>query len=108
MCITTIANLQRKTVKDGTPRYFFSRDREIVPFLEMYWESITTLARKQTTAWYTTIHKTLQTHPHIFASQDNGADIMYSLVEQDLLTIKPNYDALKLGQKDDGKSNATR
>lgn len=55
MCITTIANLQWKAVKDGNPRHFFSKDREIIPFIEAYWESITTLARKPTTGWYATI-----------------------------------------------------
>jgi hypothetical protein len=95
--------LQRKTVKDGNPRYFFSKDKEIIPFIEAYWESITTLARKQTTGWYSTIQKTLQTHANIFASQDNNGDLMFGLIEKDLETIKPNYDALKVNQKEDGK-----
>lgn len=103
MCITTIANLQRKTVKDGNPRLLFSKDKEIIPFIESYWESITTLARKQTTGWYATIQKTLQSHPTIFTCQENGGDLLFGLVEPELETIKPNYEALKLSQKDEGE-----
>lgn len=103
MCITTIANLQRKTVKDGAPRYFFSKEKEIIPFIDAYWESITTLARKQTTGWYSTIQKTLQSHTTIFASKDNGGDLMFGLVENDLETIKPDYTSLKTNQKEDGE-----
>jgi Set1/Ash2 histone methyltransferase complex subunit ASH2 len=103
MCITAIANLQRKTVKDGAPRYLFSKDREIIPFIEAYWESITTLARKQTNAWYSTIQKTLQTNN--FTSQDNAGDLMFGLVDQNLENIKPNYDKLS---KDDGEFRARR
>lgn len=106
MCVTTIANLQRKTVKDGNPRYLFSKDKEIIPFIDSYWESITTLARKQTTGWYGTIQKTLQTHTNIFLCHDNSGDLLFGLVEKDLETIKPNYDALKINQKDDGEWNS--
>jgi Set1/Ash2 histone methyltransferase complex subunit ASH2 len=105
MCITAIANLQRKTVKDGNPRYLFSKDREIIPFIEAYWESITTLARKQTNAWYSTILKTLQTHTNIFTTQDNAGDLLFGLVDQDLEKIKPNYDKLS---KEDGEFRARR
>lgn len=95
MCVTTIANLQRKTMKDGAPRYFFSRDKEIIPFIEAYWESITTSSRKTTNGWFTTIHKTLQSNPNIFVSQDNGGDLLYSLVEKDLEMIKPKYEKVQ-------------
>lgn len=103
MCITTIANLQRKTVKDGSPRFFFSKEKEIVPFIESYWESMTTMARKQTTGWHGTILKTLQAHSNIFTSQDNAGDLMFGLVDRDLETIKPSYENLKLNQKEDGE-----
>lgn len=100
MCVTALANLQRKTVKDGNPRFLFSKDREIIPFIEAYWESITTQARKQTTGWYSTILKTLQSHTNIFTSQDVAGDLMFGLIDKDLESIKPNYD--KPG-KDDGE-----
>lgn len=102
MCITTIANLQRKTEKDGSPRNFFSV-KEIIGFMEMYWESITTLARKQTNTWHSTIVKTLQTHQSLFLAQDNlQGEFHYGLSDADLTTIKPQYE--KFGnQKDEGE-----
>jgi Set1/Ash2 histone methyltransferase complex subunit ASH2 len=103
MCITTIANLQRKTVKDGNPRLFFSKEKEIIPFIESYWESMTTMARKQTTGWYGTILKTLQSHPNTFTYQDNAGDLMFGLVDKELETIKPSYENLKINQKEDGE-----
>ena len=103
MCITTIANLQRTSIKTGNPCYFFSKDQSIIPFIETYWESITTLARKQTTGWYSTIHKTLQAHSNIFACQDVNGDLQFGLIEKSLETIKPNYETLKANQKDDGE-----
>lgn len=103
MCITAIANLQRKTVKDGSARYFFNKDKEIIPFLEAYWESMTTLARKQTTGWHGTVQKTLQAHANIFTYQENGGDLLFGLIDNDLETIKPNYDSLKSNQKEDGE-----
>lgn len=106
MCITTLANLQRKTVKDGNPRFLFSKDREIIPFIESYWESITTQARKQTTAWYSTILKTLQTHSNIFTSQDINSELLFGLIETDLETIKPNYE--KLAASNEGEFRARR
>lgn len=103
MCITTIANLQRKTMKDGNPRYLFSKDKEIIPFIEAYWESITTLARKQTTGWYSTILKSLQSLPTVFTSLDSNGELMFGLIEKDLETIKPSYDSQKVNQKEDGE-----
>jgi Set1/Ash2 histone methyltransferase complex subunit ASH2 len=103
MCITTIANLQRKTQKDGTPKFMFSKDAEIIPFMESYWESITTLARKPTTTWHSSILKTLQSHPQLFVSQDNGGDILFGLVNSDLEAIKPSYETTKLNQNNDGE-----
>lgn len=103
MCITTIANLQRKTEKDGTPRYFFNI-KEIIQFMEMYWESITTLARKQTNTWHATILKTLQTHQNHFLTQDLGNGDIYGLIDSDLTNIKPQYEKIA-AQKDEGKQN---
>jgi hypothetical protein len=66
-------------------------------------ESITTVARKQTNSWHITISKTLQTHQNLFLSQDNGGDLVFGLADNDLTNIKPSYEALKVGQKDESK-----
>lgn len=103
MCVTTIANLQRTSMKEGNPSYLFSKDHAIIPFIERYWESITTLARKQTTGWYASIQKTLQSSPNIFVSQEINGDIHFGLIQTDLEAIKPNYEALKINQKEEGE-----
>lgn len=103
MCITTIANLQRKTQKDGSSRFLFSKDSEIIPFIETYWESITTLSRKQTTTWHQSILKTLQSHPQIFSFKEDNGDLMFGLLNTDLEAIKPAYETLKLSQNNDGE-----
>ena len=96
MCVTAISNLQRKAIKDGNPRISFSH-KEIVPFIDLYWESITTLPRKQTNTWYASIQKTLSNHGNIFSFEDNGTDQLFGLVNNDLTLIKPNYEALIKG-----------
>lgn len=105
MCITTIANLQWKAAKDGNPRHLFSKDKEIIPFIELYWESITTSARKPTTGWHASIQKALQSNPNLFTEHHSpiGADLMFSLVEKNLENIKPSYESLKTNQRDDGE-----
>jgi len=59
MCITTIANLMQNSTKEGTSRQYFSRDREIVPYVDSHWEYLTTMPRRVTQSWHSTIHKTL-------------------------------------------------
>jgi Set1/Ash2 histone methyltransferase complex subunit ASH2 len=46
MCITAIANLQQDSVKDSKNRAIFSKDREIIPYIEQYWEAMTTMPRR--------------------------------------------------------------
>lgn len=101
ICITALANLQRKTEKNGSPKYLFNKD-EIISFVDMYWESITTIGRKQTNSWHFNIIKTLQAHSNLFISQDCDGETLYGLVESDLTTIRPHYDSAKFGNKDEG------
>lgn len=67
MCITTIANLMQNSTKEGTSRQYFSRDREIVPYVDSHWEYLTTMPRRVTQSWHSTIHKTLMKEKGIFA-----------------------------------------
>lgn len=59
MCITAIANLMQNSIKEGSSRQYFSRDREIVPYIDSHWEYMTSLPRRVTQSWHATIHKTL-------------------------------------------------
>lgn len=94
MCVTTIANLQHAAKKEGKPRSLFSKDKEIVPFIEQYWESMTTMPRRITQSWYATVQKTLLKDVNAVFSYDENIEDgqMYGLINVDLTHIKPNYD----------------
>lgn len=51
MCITAIANLQQESAKDGKNKTIFSKDRAIIPYIDQYWEAMTTMPRR-----YFTLH----------------------------------------------------
>lgn len=55
MCITALGNLKQATVKEGNPRTLFSKDKEIVPFIDSHWEGMTTMARRVTQSWHSTV-----------------------------------------------------
>jgi Set1/Ash2 histone methyltransferase complex subunit ASH2 len=59
MCITTIANLMQASTKEGSMKQYFSRDREIVPYIDSHWEYMTTMPRRVTQSWHATVQKTL-------------------------------------------------
>lgn len=90
MCITAIGNMQQASVKDGNVRYTFSRDKEIIPYIDQYWDSITTMPRRVTQSWYSTVQRALLKDVQVlftFEETENGP--MFGLMSQDLTTIKP-------------------
>nr|CAH7765623.1 unnamed protein product [Callosobruchus chinensis] len=99
MCITAIANLQQTSSKEGTNKTMFSKDKEIIPYLEYHWEALTTTSRRVTTSWHVTVTKALIKDIHIlFVFEDHPSDgHMYGLINSDLTHIKPNYEAMIKG-----------
>lgn len=55
MCVTAIANLTQASVKEGRPRMKFSKDRDIIPFIDSHWEGMTTTPRRVTQSWHSTV-----------------------------------------------------
>lgn len=51
MCVTAIANLQQQHQKKGKLKYLFDKDGDIIPYMEQYWESMTTMPRRVTQSW---------------------------------------------------------
>lgn len=51
MCVTAIANLQQQAQKKGKVKSLFDKDVEIIPYMEQYWESMTTMPRRVTQSW---------------------------------------------------------
>lgn len=55
MCVTAIANLSQLAQKDPEQRMLFHKDRDIIPFIECHWESMTTMSRRVTQSWHGTV-----------------------------------------------------
>lgn len=55
MCITAISNLMQTSVKEGNPRLSFSKEKEIIPFIEAHWDGMTTTPRRVTQSWHMTV-----------------------------------------------------
>lgn len=51
MCVTAIANLQQQAQKKGKVKSLFDKDVEIIPYMEQYWDSMTTMPRRVTQSW---------------------------------------------------------
>lgn len=51
MCVTAIANMQQTAQKKGKVKYLFNKDDEIIPYMEQYWEAMTTMPRRVTQSW---------------------------------------------------------
>ncbi|GJQ74715.1 putative zinc ion binding protein [Trypoxylus dichotomus] len=99
MCVTAVANLQQTSVKEGTNRLMFSKDKEIIPYIEYHWEALTTTSRRVTQSWHATVHKALVKDMHtLFMYEEHSVEgLMYGLVCSDLTQIKPNYEAMIKG-----------
>lgn len=99
MCVTAIANLQQSSFKEGTGRTMFSKDKEIIPYIEYHWEALTTTSRRVTQSWHSTVYRALVKEIHIlFVFEESAVDgQMYGLLCSDLTQIKPNYEAMIKG-----------
>lgn len=99
MCVTAIANLQQSSLKDGSNRSLFSKDKEIIPYIEYHWEALTTTSRRVTQSWHATVYKALHKDLHtVFAAEENQIEgHIYGLTSTDLTQIKPNYEAMIRG-----------
>jgi Set1/Ash2 histone methyltransferase complex subunit ASH2 len=55
MCLTVMANLTQGCVKDGSNKQLFSKDKDLIPYLEMHWDALTTTTRRVTSSWHSTV-----------------------------------------------------
>ncbi|XP_035795563.1 set1/Ash2 histone methyltransferase complex subunit ASH2-like isoform X1 [Anopheles albimanus] len=94
MCVTAIANLQQTAAKEGKARFMFSKDKDIIPYMDHYWEAMTTMSRRSTQSWYATVQRSLIKDINTLFSYEEGGDLgqMYGLSCADLTQIKPSYD----------------
>ncbi|XP_043276432.1 set1/Ash2 histone methyltransferase complex subunit ASH2 [Venturia canescens] len=99
MCVTAIANLLQDGQKEPELRTFFHKDKDIIPFIECHWESMTTMPRRVTQSWHATIHRALlKDVGTLFTMDENNTDgQLFGLTTPDLVLIKPNYEAMIKG-----------
>ncbi|XP_063216211.1 set1/Ash2 histone methyltransferase complex subunit ASH2 isoform X2 [Bacillus rossius redtenbacheri] len=96
MCVTAIGNLTQASVKAGVPRAMFSKDREIIPFIDSHWEGMTTMPRRVTQSWHATVHRALAKDVGTLFACEDGAVLTCGLLAG-LTQIKPNYEAMIRG-----------
>ncbi|KDR18916.1 set1/Ash2 histone methyltransferase complex subunit ASH2 isoform X1 [Zootermopsis nevadensis] len=101
MCVTAIGNLMQASVKEGSPRVMFSKERDIIPFIDSHWEGMTTMPRRVTQSWHSTIHRALTKDVGtLFVCEEVASDgnhPLFGLLAPDLTQIKPNYEAMIRG-----------
>ncbi|CAH2275224.1 set1 Ash2 histone methyltransferase complex subunit ASH2 isoform X2 [Pelobates cultripes] len=103
MCLTALANLTwQSRNKDEHPKTMFSKDKDIIPFIDKYWESLTTRQRPGKMSWPNSIVKTMTKERDVFlvkehpdpGSKDPEEDYpKFGLLDQDLGNIGPVYDS---------------
>lgn len=81
--------MQQASVKDGNVRYTFSRDKEIIPYIDQYWDAITAMPRRVTQSWYTTVQRALTKDVQLFSFEETENGPMFGLVAKELTSIRP-------------------
>ncbi|XP_048876494.1 set1/Ash2 histone methyltransferase complex subunit ASH2 isoform X2 [Brienomyrus brachyistius] len=105
MCLTALANLTwRSRTQDEHPKTMFSKDKDIIPFIDKSWECMTTRQRPGKLTWPNNIVKAMSKERDVFlvkehpdpGSKDPEEDYpKFGLLDQDLANIGPSYDSQK-------------
>ncbi|XP_013078808.1 set1/Ash2 histone methyltransferase complex subunit ASH2-like isoform X1 [Biomphalaria glabrata] len=97
ICQMTLANLLHNAKTEGVSKTIFSKDRDIIPFIEKHWESLTTMQRRVKVTWHTTIYKTMMKETDVFTYKEEvPGDSYFGLVNQDLSKVGPCSDAARI------------
>lgn len=105
MCLTALSNLTwRSRTQEEHPKTMFSKDKDIIPFIDKNWECMTTRTRPGKLNWPNSIVKTMSKERDVFlvkehpdpGSKDPEEEYpKFGLLDQDLGTIGPSYDTQK-------------
>ncbi|XP_071808635.1 set1/Ash2 histone methyltransferase complex subunit ASH2-like [Asterias amurensis] len=103
LCHMALANLTAQSLQEGTDKSLFSKEKDLIPFINQNWEALTPMQRRTTTTWHATIVKAMTKDSDIFVCKekpDNDGETeeeypLFGLVDQDLAKISPNYDPSK-------------
>lgn len=98
MCVTAIANLIVKNRAGMGSRTIFSKDLEIIPFIEKNWENMTTVPRRVKQTWHTTVYKTMTKDTDLFVCEEEKcgevthAHPYFGLHVSDIEKIGPGFE----------------
>lgn len=97
MCFTAVANLLATNNPGGAATgKKFSKDKDIIPYIDKNWEALTTTQRRVKNTWHSTVSKTLLKTIDVFTiNEEDLSDLKYGLVNGNLAKIGPNYETLK-------------
>ncbi|RUS90725.1 hypothetical protein EGW08_001529 [Elysia chlorotica] len=94
ICQMTLANLIFDAQAAGNDKNMFSRDKDIIPYIDKNWEQLTTMQRRVKVTWHTTIYKTMMKESDVFLyKEDTPGESYFGLVNQDLTKVGPVSDA---------------
>ncbi|KTF94437.1 hypothetical protein cypCar_00042007 [Cyprinus carpio] len=72
MCLTALANLTwRSRTQEEHPKTMFSKDKDIIPFIDKYWECMTTRQRPGKLTWPNNIVKTMSKERDVFLVKEH-------------------------------------
>ncbi|KAL8586819.1 hypothetical protein ACOMHN_052695 [Nucella lapillus] len=94
VCHQAMANLTHTAQQEGEDRPEFSKDMDIIPFIEKNWDNMTTMTRRTKQTWHKTVLNTMMKEPDLYLmNADEGNEAYFTLINQDLTKIAPVYDA---------------
>lgn len=72
MCLSALANLTwQSRTQDEHPKTMFSKDKDIIPFIDKYWECMTTRQRPGKMTWPNNIVKTMSKERDVFLVKEH-------------------------------------
>ena len=106
MLQSTLANLIHQNKEEGL--FSFSKDKDVIPFIENKWEALTLAPRKTKSTWHATVTKTLGQNPSVFYSvlAPDGSGNLYGMHDTDVRSICPNYESAKQQQQTGANNSA--
>uniref|UniRef100_A0A8C1WY81 Ash2 like, histone lysine methyltransferase complex subunit n=1 Tax=Cyprinus carpio TaxID=7962 RepID=A0A8C1WY81_CYPCA len=91
MCLTTLANLTwRSRTQEEHPKTMFSKDKDIIPFIDKFWECMTTRQRPGKLTWPNNIVKTMVSHLKSLAASPDFfcvCNVVYGALERLSLVV---------------------
>ncbi|KAH9423128.1 Set1/Ash2 histone methyltransferase complex subunit ASH2 [Dermatophagoides pteronyssinus] len=104
ICQTAIANLIH--AHSSEEKIAFSKDKEIIPFIDVNWNILANKPKPQKNTWHSSVAKTMQKDNDTFVCNDDQNNLHVTLRDRDLSRIAPNYENLKNLKELNGGQNA--